>query len=111
MSGYRLALGLPKWFNRVQEYSNIYLYNSQKEQEEDFPFDIFNLPVWVYKKGKYLFVSVYSPRVSLKNIMVINNGNIDDIVVNNSANSIDVKVEHMNFKPLVLTKDIVNSMD
>jgi len=105
----KIILGMPKGFN-ISENTKVLLYKSQEEQEKNFVFDIFNLPVWVYKEENYLFVKVLSPRVNKVYIMVIENGDIEKIKIENGARGIDVNVEDLNFKPLVLNKKTVKNM-
>jgi len=110
MGDIRIALGLPKAFQRVTEETGIYLYEKEEEQQEDYDFDIFNIPVWAYEEDGYLFIKVYSPRILQTNVVIIKNGNIKNIKVNNSARSIEVSIEDFNFQPLILNKETMKKM-
>ena len=101
MNGRRIALGLPKGFNRVQDESTIYVFESQKQQEEAWPLDMFNLPNWIYEKDGFLFINVYSPRIALKNVLIIKGGLSSKVEVEGQPE----------FKSILLTDSDLDSMD
>jgi len=111
----KFLLGLPNGFNRISEDLSVFVFSSIKEQQENFPFDIFNLPVWVSQNGDDLLVKVVIPRITKTLTMVIHNASKEDIVVYNEARHINLEIEGMgeklDFKPLELKFEDLSKMD
>jgi len=105
------ALGLPKGFNRFSEDGRILVYESIQEQDDDFSFDIFNLPVWVTQYENDVIARVVSPRTAKINTIVIADTNVNDIIIHNSARDTSVSLDNFDFKPLILNNDIISMMD
>lgn len=80
MPGGKMALGLPKGFNKTGNISetNIYLYGAGTKPEWDF----LNIPVWAWEgtgeDAGYLFVRCYSPRVNYGSVEIIEGGKMSD---------------------------------
>jgi len=77
----RIALGLPKGFNRcgTMEWPEtphcfIRLYEKPKDRTE---YNKFNMPVWAMEKDGFLFVRCYSPRVNWTFVDVIQGGKLE----------------------------------
>jgi len=107
----KIALGLPKGFNRVgtiktgfetesdrnaRRSTNIRLMTEppKVEQNEDGEgksyYDEFNVPVWAMEEDGYLFVRVMCPRINYTYVDVIKGGKFSDIC----PNAIDVGEFH-----------------
>lgn len=79
----RIALGLPKGFNRYGpgDRLDIRLFLNGEAPE----WDHLNVPVWAMEMGGFLFVRTYSPRINRTSVDVIENGTLDM-----AKNAIDV---------------------
>jgi len=77
-----IFLGLPKGFCRIgyQKDMQVYIFESQVQQEKEWKYDKFNIPVWKHldEHGNIL-VRGYMPRLNLGFIHVILNGDIKKI--------------------------------
>ncbi len=69
----RIALGLPKGFNRFGE-GKLYIRLHQGTTPD---WNKFNVPVWAMEKDGFLFVRTYSPRVNATIVDVIEGGTFD----------------------------------
>ena len=79
----RLALGLPKGFdrmpgpNRPSEQSGTTLLIRSWLEETSPDWDKLNVPVWAMEKAGFLFVRTLSPRTSMQYIDVIEKGTME----------------------------------
>lgn len=77
----RIALGLPRGFNRtgMVEFSDKpFVYMRLYEKPEDMPsYDKFNIAVWAMEKDGYLYVRCYSPRSNWLFVDVVKNGKLE----------------------------------
>jgi len=84
-----LFLGMPKGFNRLGEQSKlqIAIYKTQSDQEIQWKYDQFNVPVWKHQnKEGHIFIRGYIPRLNQGFIHIILKGNYKDI----KAHEIDI---------------------
>lgn len=74
--GGKIALGLPKGFNKVgqAEKSNIRLWSVGTKPD----WDRLNVPVWAMEKDGFLFVRTYCPRINVGWVDVIEGGKKED---------------------------------
>jgi len=76
----RILLGLPRGFNRTGQQELIpYIFQTQEDQEEEFSYDKFNIPIWKYSDGKVVIVRGYQPRLNQGFIHIILGGDIGKI--------------------------------
>jgi hypothetical protein len=77
----RVAIGLPKGFNRtgMVEFSDkSFVYIRLYEKPEDMQsYDRFNIPVWAMEKDGYLYVRCYSPRSNWLFVDVVKDGKME----------------------------------
>ena len=71
----KIALGLPKGFNKVgalakEVTTNIRLMTKAAEKNYNY----LNIPVWALEKDGYLFIRTYSPRINCGYVDVIKGG-------------------------------------
>lgn len=86
----KIALGLPKGFNKVGKLpdnmsTNIRIFESEKIK---VAFNIFNLPTWTMEYEGYLFVRTYVPRVDMSFVDIFIDGKEKDIDVEFSGKHI-----------------------
>ncbi len=66
----RVQLGLPSGFNRISKFGSnnkivdFYMYETYQDQQFDFGFDVFNIPVWKYLHDGCTLVRGISPRTN-----------------------------------------------
>ena len=78
----RLFLGLPKGFCRLgpQRDMRIYIFGSLEQQQEQWKYDCFNVPVWKHKNKKgHILIRGFMPRVNSGFLHIIINGDMDEI--------------------------------
>ena len=77
-----IFLGLFTGFNRrgpIKEMP-LTIFESQKQQEGIFDYDIFNIPVWKYKnEAGHIFVRGLSPRINMPFLHIILDGDFKKI--------------------------------
>ena len=75
----RIALGLPKGFNRIGQLeflpNTCYIRLYEKEPPK---YDKFNIPVWAMEQDGFLFVRCYCPRINATFVDVIQGGKLKD---------------------------------
>jgi len=90
MSGIgKIALGLPRGFNRVGTIKTGFENEDDKTKRStnirllaEIPKDVYdhlNVPVWAMEEDGYLFVRVMSPRINYTFVDVIKGGNIEEV--------------------------------
>lgn len=85
----KIFLGLSKGFCRIgyQKDMIIYIFETQEQQQKQWKYDYFNIPVWKHKNKKgHILIRGYQPRLNIGFVHVILNGNYDSI----DAHEIDV---------------------
>jgi len=85
----RFFLGMPKGFDRIGEQDGlkIQIYKTQSDQEIQWKYDQFNVPVWKHQnKAGHIFIRGYIPRLNGGFIHIILKGNYKDI----KAHEIDI---------------------
>lgn len=86
----RFFLGMPKGFNRIgtQKDLKIEIFKTQAEQEAQWVYNEYNVPVWKHKnKAGHIFIRGYMPRINEGFIHIILKGDYDKI----KAFEIDIK--------------------
>jgi len=75
----RIFLGLPKGFNRtdMRGDTKITIFESAKQQNEQWAYDQFDVPVWYYKKEGVTLIRGFQPRLNLSFIHIILSGDPD----------------------------------
>lgn len=101
--GNRVALGMPKGFNKAGPESPKSLEERRRgtmmrsimdmtffgsPEEMDWELDHLNVPVWHLKDGDYFFIRVFSPRINLGQILVVKDG--DKSLIPEQFNTFDV---------------------
>ena len=86
MGAGKIALGLPKGFNKVGALSNSLTHRDFSTNirlvfnPEVFPrFDRINIPVWAMEEKGYLFIRTYCPRINYGYVDVIKGGKIEEL--------------------------------
>jgi len=77
-----IFLGLFTGFNRLGPDNKMPLtiFETQKQQEEMFSYDMFNIPAWKYRNEEgHIFVRGLSPRINHPFLHVILKGNFESI--------------------------------
>lgn len=85
----KFYLGLPKGFNRfgAQKKLQLKIYETQKDQEDEWKYDEFNVSVWKYKTNEgHILIRGYMPRINEGFIHVILDGDYESI----RAHKIDI---------------------
>lgn len=78
----RFFLGLPRGFCRLgqQKDMTVYIFENQEQQNKQWKYDIFNIPVWKHRNEQgHILVRGYMPRINAGFIHVILDGNMDKI--------------------------------
>lgn len=82
--GGNIALGMPKGFNkpgwndertRILVKINVEMWTKGEKPE----YNHLNVPVWALEQDGYLFVRVYSPRVNVTGIDIVEGGTLKDV--------------------------------
>ena len=107
----KFCLGLPNGFNRLGEKGSVLVFDSIEEQRKEFPFDIFNLPVWNTEDEENLITKVVTPRIANTLVVVIANAKKEDILVENKSTLTDITLKDFDFKSLSFTKEHIEMMD
>jgi len=77
-----IFLGLPKGFNRRGDSRciDITIFESQQQQQKQWQYDKFNVPVWKHKnKSGHIIIRGISPRTNCGFIHIIAKGDFDSI--------------------------------
>ena len=84
--GGKIALGLPKGFDKVGALTNSLNYDRRStnirlfsSSEKIFEYNFFNVPVWAMEKDGYLFIRTYCPRINISFVDVIKGGKREEI--------------------------------
>jgi len=88
----RIFLSLPNGFCNLGEQKDmrIFIFKNLKQQQEQWNYDMYNIPVWKHKmEDGNLLVRGYMPRLNMGFIHIILDGNLDDI------NAIEITEEKM----------------
>ncbi len=86
----KIALGLPKGFNRVGTIQTGFEEEKDRNRRRStnirlqvdpskVSYDEFNVPVWAMEKDGYLFVRVISPRINYNYVDIIEGGKFEEI--------------------------------
>lgn len=79
----KIALGLPKGFNKVGAVGNNLTEFSTNvrlvENPESTQYNFFNMPIWAMEEDGYLFVRCYCPRINFGYVDVIKGGTIEEV--------------------------------
>ena len=84
----KIFLGMPKGFNRLGEQKiKIEIYKTQKNQEIQWGYDKFNVPIWKHQNKKgHIFIRGYQPRLNKGFLHIILKGDFKSI----NAHEIDI---------------------
>lgn len=91
----KIALGLPKGFDKVGAISNCLNYDKITTNIRLFlstPINFYNylnIPVWAMELDGYLFVRTYSPRINVGYVDIIKGGNLSDLKVSDDNFNVD----------------------
>lgn len=74
-----IYLGLPKGFNRPGPLpegmrNNVYIWRDGDKPADDF----LNVPVWALERDGFLFLRMFSPRIGVQYIHIIEGGHVAD---------------------------------
>ena len=90
----KLALGMPKGFNRVGTIKTGFEDEKDRNRRRstnirltikpltESPYNEFNVPVWAMEKDRYLFIRVMCPRINYNYVDIIKGGKFSDICPN-----------------------------
>jgi hypothetical protein len=86
----KIALGLPKGFNKVGKLPNNVSTNIRIFESKDIKdfFNVFNLPTWTMEYEGYLLVRTYLPRMDASFVDIFIDGKEEDINVEFSGEHI-----------------------
>jgi len=78
----KFFLGLPRGFCRLgqQRGMKIYIFESLEQQQKQWEYDCFNVPVWKYKNEKgHILIRGFMPRMNTGFLHIIIKGDISKV--------------------------------